>query len=190
MSNGSSQQQQQHDVPADAPISAHPDGHRIPAFPFRLNTPSSTPPAAPESPVEAHPAPIPSIARVHPADLAPIVSHLELARHHMEAMYRAVCQMRDELAATHGHDFEETLLLGPNVSPTRVDYHARRHFLVWVPATGTSLVIQFDGIGAETRALNAGWTVLDPPSGAKISSTAAATIRVRYTNDVAPGLVG
>lgn len=181
-----------HDSPAqahpyDQAAPSAPSPHKIPAFPFRTDNPAGPSPA-PASPAHERPQPI-QLYAVRPEDVQPIYSHLILLGHELHAATTAIIQLRDQAAATHDRDFEETITPGPTVPPLRVDYHGRRHVLVWTPAA-QSIVITFDGIGAETRSLTAGWTVIDPPSGAKISAATAITLRVRYTNDVPPGLVG
>lgn len=173
------------------PSNPAPSQVSIPALPFPQNARGPVP--APISPQHEHPAGtrpdprIPGVPAPAPLDLSALVHPLTLLLHHVEEMHHAIQGTRNTLAATHAADIEETLMLGATVSPLRVDYHGKRHVLIWTPATA-SITIQFDGIGAQTRALNAGWNVCDPPTGAKISATTSTTLRLRYTNDVPAGL--
>lgn len=170
-------------------LSAAPDHHRIPPFPFPTSNPPGPAPA-PASPAHERPPQPISLLAVRPEHLQPVYSHLILLGNELHALYTAVCQMRDEIAGSHAlTDIEDTWTLGTNIPATKLDYHGKRHLLLYAAAAQT-VSETVDGLGTRTITLTVGWNVVDGPQGAKYSLTSATPVylRVRYTNDVAPGL--
>lgn len=95
------------------------------------------------------------------------------------------------MTGTQADDLEEPITLGTNIQAVRLDWHGRRHMLIWTYAAVT-ITLATDGLGTGTINLAANtWTVLDPPRGSRLSATAANpfTVKLRYTDNVPAGLI-
>lgn len=114
-----------------------------------------------------------------------IAAHLLGHGNRLDHIIRRLADLQDALARP---SVDKPLML--SAIPQRISDHAalRRHLLVYSGAAVANVVVD-SGSVKRSLALNAGWTVLDPPGDTTIytSDGSSADVYLRATDHVAPG---